>query len=241
MKNQREKQRKKHSLLEHSHLISAKLFAKLFKENTILDIIYISTHLTMMHLMDYDYVVHKNTSVSTRENDDVVVVSDSNNTDKYVYPKRHRRPWSNSEIEQLCREYEIKQYSVQEIADIHERTYDAILYKLKAEDLLYKNVDEDDEEEDDEDDGEEDEDDGEEDEDDEDDEDEDEDDEEDEEDDEDDGEREVSGQLSLFSNYDPDFFDKVLFAYCDIGNSIIDKIFSTSRKWYLTTLKIFFK
>ena len=51
-------------------------------------------------------------------------------------PYRHRFKWSNNEVERLHKEFDMKQYSIQEIADLHERTYSAILYKLKQEELI---------------------------------------------------------------------------------------------------------
>ena len=46
-------------------------------------------------------------------------------------PKRHRAKWSYSEVDKLYREFEIEQYTVDYIALKHERTNNAILFKLK--------------------------------------------------------------------------------------------------------------
>jgi len=58
---------------------------------------------------------------------------------------RHRKPWSASEIARLYREYQINRYTVDEIAEMHGRTYFAIVGKLKSENILYDVSDEEDE------------------------------------------------------------------------------------------------
>jgi len=58
---------------------------------------------------------------------------------------RHRKPWSVSEIARLYSEYQIKRYTVDEIAEMHGRTYFAIVAKLKSENILYNVSDEEDE------------------------------------------------------------------------------------------------
>jgi hypothetical protein len=58
---------------------------------------------------------------------------------------RHRKPWSVSEIARLYREYQINRYTVDEIAEMHGRTYFAIVGKLKSENILYNVSDEEDE------------------------------------------------------------------------------------------------
>jgi hypothetical protein len=52
------------------------------------------------------------------------------------FPSRHNYKWSHNETEQLYREFELKQYSISKIAYLHNRTHDAILYRLKLEKLI---------------------------------------------------------------------------------------------------------
>lgn len=47
--------------------------------------------------------------------------------------KRNRRPWTVNECLQLQREHELLKMSVKDIAEKHERSVKAILYKLEAE------------------------------------------------------------------------------------------------------------
>ena len=47
--------------------------------------------------------------------------------------RRHRRNWSVNEVLQLQREYELLGWNIQQIAKKHERSVDAILYKLEQE------------------------------------------------------------------------------------------------------------
>lgn len=46
-------------------------------------------------------------------------------------PERHRAKWTNEEYEQLENEVERMCLSIEQIAEIHKRTYNAILYKLQ--------------------------------------------------------------------------------------------------------------
>jgi hypothetical protein len=50
--------------------------------------------------------------------------------------KRHRFPWSANEIERLWSEYENKELTIQQMSALHQRSVDAILYKLEAEGLI---------------------------------------------------------------------------------------------------------
>jgi ribosomal protein S8 len=50
--------------------------------------------------------------------------------------RRHRRNWSVTEVLQLQREYELLEWSIQQIAKKHERSVDAILYKLEQEGFI---------------------------------------------------------------------------------------------------------
>lgn len=50
---------------------------------------------------------------------------------------RHRKPWSNSEVARLYREYQINRYTIDQIAEMHGRTYYSIVGKLKKENILY--------------------------------------------------------------------------------------------------------
>jgi hypothetical protein len=49
--------------------------------------------------------------------------------------KRHGKRWTTSEVLNLQREYELLNWSVQDIAAKHQRSVDSILYKLHAEGL----------------------------------------------------------------------------------------------------------
>lgn len=49
---------------------------------------------------------------------------------------RHRRPWSMNEINRLYSEYENKELTIATIAKLHERSENAILYKLSQEQLI---------------------------------------------------------------------------------------------------------
>jgi hypothetical protein len=50
--------------------------------------------------------------------------------------RRHGFKWRPNEIEQLWREFEMKEYTIPEIAYIHERSCSAIICRLKAEGLI---------------------------------------------------------------------------------------------------------
>jgi len=50
---------------------------------------------------------------------------------------RHKKPWSNSEVARLYREYQINRYTIDQIAEMHGRTYYSIVGKLKKENILY--------------------------------------------------------------------------------------------------------
>lgn len=145
--------------------------------------------------------------------------------EEYEVPVRHMAKWSNSELDALWNEFQIKRLMIQDIAAQHQRTCASILYKLKSEGLLdwpqplnsntideiidkanelIMNADYDDEEEEEEE----------------------EDDEyvpvlseeeEEEEDEEDEEEEEQEGRSKrvVFENYQPDMMDYVLYAYVD--------------------------
>ena len=51
-------------------------------------------------------------------------------------PKRHRARWNASEMDRLHNEYEIKELTVQQIADLHGRTVYGVMSKLQAEGLI---------------------------------------------------------------------------------------------------------
>jgi hypothetical protein len=56
-----------------------------------------------------------------------------------MYPKRHYNKWTINEILSLQREYELLKMNVTEIAKKHERSEDAILWKLEVEGFIEKN------------------------------------------------------------------------------------------------------
>lgn len=154
-------------------------------------------------------------------------------------PKRHRAKWSYSEIDKLHREFICKQYTVEVIAREHERTPNAILFKLQSEGLLDEEENDDEElletenelsdsesssvtddegyEESEADDTEysteEDED-------------------EDEEDDEEEEDLPCSYQIDVVRTYPTNFAIKCLFAYCNTINRLVDIIFDTSHSIY---------
>jgi hypothetical protein len=51
-------------------------------------------------------------------------------------PERHRARWTKNEYKQLENEVENEHLSIDKIAEIHKRTYNAILYKLQDEGYL---------------------------------------------------------------------------------------------------------
>jgi hypothetical protein len=58
-------------------------------------------------------------------------------------PKRHNFKWNVNEILALHREYDLLKMSVQEIANKHQRTPHAIIYKLVNENIIYYEKNED--------------------------------------------------------------------------------------------------
>jgi len=51
-------------------------------------------------------------------------------------PYRHNFKWNVNELLSLQREYELLEMTIQDIADKHERTTDAILYRLQKEGFI---------------------------------------------------------------------------------------------------------
>jgi hypothetical protein len=51
-------------------------------------------------------------------------------------PYRHNFKWNINELLSLQREYELLEMTIQDIADKHERTVDAILYRLQQEGFI---------------------------------------------------------------------------------------------------------
>ena len=56
-------------------------------------------------------------------------------------PQRHNFKWNITELLSLQREYELLEMTIQDIADRHERTVDAILYRLCQEGFIENWVD----------------------------------------------------------------------------------------------------
>lgn len=56
-------------------------------------------------------------------------------------PYRHNFKWNINELLSLQREYELLEMTIQDIADRHERTVDAILYRLQQEGFIETWVD----------------------------------------------------------------------------------------------------
>ena len=56
-------------------------------------------------------------------------------------PYRHNFKWNINELLSLQREYELLEMTIQDIADKHERTVDAILYRLQQEEFIETWVD----------------------------------------------------------------------------------------------------
>jgi len=56
-------------------------------------------------------------------------------------PYRHNFKWNINELLSLQREYELLEMTIQDIADKHERTVDAILYRLQQEEFIESWVD----------------------------------------------------------------------------------------------------
>jgi hypothetical protein len=145
------------------------------------------------------------------------------------FPKRHGVRWSNSEIDALYCEFEIREYDIYHIAERHQRTCSAILFKLRSENLIdnlrwneetqeyeyearyMKKSDEWDDSNSDERD------------------------EEDDDDDDDDDEKKQEQEyeecdITTFANYNPTAFDNILFAYYDRVNNMIDNIGAITSK-----------
>jgi hypothetical protein len=57
-------------------------------------------------------------------------------TIKYIMNTRSGKRWNINELLSLQREYELLEWSVQQIAEKHERTVEAILFKLEAEGFI---------------------------------------------------------------------------------------------------------
>jgi len=53
-----------------------------------------------------------------------------------MVPSRHNKKWTTNEVENLHREYELLEMSVEDIADSHERTCFSILHKLEKEGII---------------------------------------------------------------------------------------------------------
>jgi hypothetical protein len=51
-------------------------------------------------------------------------------------PYRHNFKWNINELLSLQREYQLLEMTIQDIADKHERTVDAILYRLQQEEFI---------------------------------------------------------------------------------------------------------
>ena len=56
-------------------------------------------------------------------------------------PNRHNNKWNISELNSLQREYELLKMTIQEIANVHSRTVEAILYKLQSEGFIESWID----------------------------------------------------------------------------------------------------
>jgi len=56
-------------------------------------------------------------------------------------PNRHNNKWNISEVISLQREYELLKMTIQEIANVHNRTVEAILYKLQSEGFIESWID----------------------------------------------------------------------------------------------------
>ena len=58
-----------------------------------------------------------------------------------LLPNRHNFKWNVNELLAFQREYELLEMSIQDIADKHERTVDAILYRLQQEGFIENWID----------------------------------------------------------------------------------------------------
>ena len=54
--------------------------------------------------------------------------------------KRHNKHWTPNELEKMYREYNLRELTIQEIADLHGRSTYAILNKLVQENLINKKI-----------------------------------------------------------------------------------------------------
>ena len=55
---------------------------------------------------------------------------------KNEIPLRRGRPWSSNETNRLYNEYELKELTITEIAKLHERSEEAIVFRLVVEGLI---------------------------------------------------------------------------------------------------------
>ena len=102
-----------------------------------------------MHTSVVEDVVEE---ISSVVEDSASVVEDSASAVEDVAPavkkskktviNRHGKPWSASEVARLYREYQLNKYTIDKIAEMHGRTYYAIVGKLKTENILYDVEDE---------------------------------------------------------------------------------------------------
>jgi cobalamin biosynthesis protein CobT len=53
--------------------------------------------------------------------------------------RRHNKKWSNSELEKLYREYNLRELSIDQISELHGRSVYSILHKLQKEHLIDNN------------------------------------------------------------------------------------------------------
>lgn len=67
---------------------------------------------------------------------DIVLDADAPCKSNRKTPARHYFKWSDNEIDQLYREVQLKDYTIQEMAERHQRSNSAILFKLKEEKLI---------------------------------------------------------------------------------------------------------
>jgi len=57
-----------------------------------------------------------------------------------IYYNRQKEDWSDKELQDVRTEYETKEMTISQIADIHHRTPGSISYKLKALGLIVNNI-----------------------------------------------------------------------------------------------------
>jgi hypothetical protein len=53
-----------------------------------------------------------------------------------MVPSRHNMKWRDDEVENLYREYDLLEMSIEEISNIHQRTSFSILHKLQKEGII---------------------------------------------------------------------------------------------------------